>query len=68
MQQIKTTVLTLYQKAQEKGLSRAAQELGYKVEESGVFQEKDTFIKGIGRDANVVRFAFQNPIGSLANI
>ena len=68
LQQMKTTVLTLYQKAQEKGLSRAAQELGYKVEESGVFQEKDTFIKGIGRDANLVSFAFQNPIGSLANI
>lgn len=68
LQQMKITAITLYQKAQEKGLQKAAQEMGLVVEESGAFQEKDSFIKGIGRDANLVSFAFQNPIGSLANI
>ncbi|HPW24683.1 MAG TPA: hypothetical protein PLR70_02615, partial [Candidatus Syntrophosphaera thermopropionivorans] len=68
LQQLKMDSFTLYQKAQEKGLQKAAQEMGYKVEESGVFQEKDSFIKGIGRDANLVSFAFQNPVGSIPNI
>jgi len=57
LKQLKMDAFSLYQKAQEKGLQKAAQEMGYKVEESGVFQEKDSFIKGIGRDANLVSFA-----------
>ena len=68
LKQLKMDAFSLYQKAQEKGLQKAAQEMGYKVEESGVFQEKDSFIKGIGRDANLVSFAFQNPVGSIPNI
>lgn len=68
LQAFKANSATLHSLAKSIGLRAAADSLGYKVEESAIFQEKDSIIRGIGRDANLISFAFANPVGSLADI
>lgn len=68
LQAFKANSATLHSLAKSIGLRAAADSLGYKVEESAIFQEKDNIIRGIGRDANLISFAFANPVGSLADI
>lgn len=68
LQAFKANSATLHSLATSIGLRAAADSLGYKVEESAIFQEKDNIIRGIGRDANLISFAFANPVGSLADI
>ena len=58
----------LFELAKQKGLVTAAVELGMKLDETAVFQAKDAIVPGIGRDANLVKFAFDSPEGTLADI
>lgn len=66
LQAMKANAANLHNLAKEQGLEQAARNQGFNVEETTVFQETDTFIRNIGRDENLVKFAFANPVGSLA--
>jgi len=66
LQKMKTDSASLYYQAREKGLATAAREGGFKLEETPPFQETDVMIRNIGREPNLVAFAFANPIGTLA--
>ena len=65
---MKKQSLQLHELAGKKGLLRAADELGLEIQESGIFQAKDAFIPGIGRDAALSAFAFENEEGALADL
>ncbi len=67
-QAMKAKSSQVYELAKQQGLVSAAADLDLKVEESTVFQAKDTFVPGIGRDPGLVSFAFANPEGALANM
>jgi len=67
-QLMKTQTSKLFELAKQNGLVTAAGELGMKLEETGVFQAKDAMVPGVGRDAGLVKFAFDNPEGTLAEI
>ncbi|MBW6513481.1 MAG: peptidylprolyl isomerase [Candidatus Syntrophosphaera sp.] len=67
-QLMKTQSVQLHGLASEKGLVEAAAEMGLNVQETPPFQEQDGFIREIGRDANLISFAFSNPEGAVADI
>ncbi len=67
-QNMKKQSLQLHELAGKKGLLRAADELRLEIQESGIFQAKDAFIPGIGRDAALSAFAFENEEGALADL
>ncbi len=68
VQKMKSDSQQLYDKAKTEGLPAAAAALGFTLEETPVFQDKDSFIRNIGREAGLIRFAFENPVGSVADI
>ena len=55
----------LYEKAQENGLETSAEDLSYETTETREFYETASFISGIGREEEMIRFAFDNKIGKL---
>lgn len=67
-QNMKKQSIQLHELAEKKGLQNAADEMGLEIHESGVFQAKDAFIPGIGRDASLSAFAFENEEGALAEL
>jgi peptidyl-prolyl cis-trans isomerase D len=67
-QEMKSQSSRLHSLAGGRGLQKAADEMGMKVEETPPFQESDAFIRGIGRDPKLITFAFTNPEGSLTDI
>jgi len=58
----------LYEKAIEKGLEKAAEDFVYQVEETREFAEDANYIGGIGREESLIKFAFKNKIGKVAEI
>jgi len=67
-QKMKAKSSQVYELAKQNGLASAAAELGLPVEETAVFQAKDSAVPGIGRDAGLISFAFANPEGALADM
>lgn len=55
----------LYQLALKLGLPEAAKQMGLELQESQMFTESDPFIRGIGREAELINQAFEHPVGSL---
>lgn len=68
VQKMKSDSAQLYELAKLNGLEAAATALGMKVDETPPFQEKDGFIRNIGRDEKLITFAFQNPVGAVADV
>lgn len=58
----------LYEKANEKGLEKAAEDYVYQVEETREFAEDANYIGGIGREESLIKFAFKNKIGKVAEV
>ncbi len=58
----------LYEKANEKGLEKAAEDFVYQVEETKEFAEDANYIGGIGREESLIKFAFKNKIGKVAEV
>ena len=58
----------LYEKAIEKGLEKAAEDFVYQVEETKEFAEDANYIGGIGREESLIKFAFKNKIGKVAEV
>ncbi|NQV18725.1 MAG: peptidylprolyl isomerase [Armatimonadetes bacterium] len=58
----------LYEKAMEKGLEKAAEDFVYQVEETREFAEDANYIGGIGREESLIKFAFKNKIGKVAEV
>ena len=58
----------LYEKAIEKGLEKAAEDFVYQVEETREFAEDANYIGGIGREESLIKFAFKNKIGKVAEV
>jgi len=56
----------LYTKAKDLGLDKAAEELAYEITETKEIYESTKYIGGIGRNEELVKFAFDNKIGKLA--
>ena len=65
---IKNESSLLYTTAEITGLIPAAAKYDMTVQKSQPFQIKDRFIKGIGGDANLISFAFNNPTETLAKM
>ncbi len=55
----------LFERAEDIGLDKAAEELAYEVQETREFYEDGQFISGIGRDEGQIAFAFKNKVGKL---
>ena len=58
----------LYEKANEKGLEKAAEDYVYQVEETKEFAEDANYIGGIGREESLIKFAFKNKVGKVAEV
>jgi peptidyl-prolyl cis-trans isomerase D len=58
--------LDIYDLAVSTGIDSAASQMNYKVQETRDFFANATFISGIGRDEELVRFAFKNKVGKVA--
>lgn len=58
----------LYEKAMEKGLEKAAEDFVYQVEETKEFAEDANYIGGIGREESLIKFAFKNKVGKVAEV
>jgi len=58
----------LYEKANEKGLEKAAEDYVYQVEETREFAEDANYIGGIGREESLIKFAFKNKVGKVAEV
>lgn len=56
----------LFEKANDTNLETAAEELAYEIAESKEFYESSQYIAGIGRNEELVKFAFDNKIGKLS--
>ncbi|MBT4332246.1 MAG: hypothetical protein HOK80_01800 [Candidatus Cloacimonetes bacterium] len=56
----------MYEKAEDTNLEKAAEELAYEITESKEFYESSQYIAGIGRNKELVKFAFDNKIGKLS--
>ena len=66
---IEQKVESFKQKAEEMGLEKAAKlNENLKVEETDEFAEDARYIRGIGRQQELVEFAFNNEIGTLSDI
>ncbi|MDN5353914.1 MAG: peptidyl-prolyl cis-trans isomerase [Candidatus Cloacimonadota bacterium] len=55
-------------KAKEKGLEKAAAEMEYEVEETREFYENTSYISGIGRNPELVEFAFDGDVGDVSEL
>lgn len=64
-QNIQYLASDFYEKASESDLKKAAEELAYEVTESSDFYETSTYISGIGRNEELVKFAFANNVEAL---
>lgn len=53
----------LFQMAVEKGLDEASKDLGFQIEETREFNEKSTYISGIGKEQGLVKIAFKEKVG-----
>lgn len=56
----------LYEKAEEIGLEKAAEELAYEIKETQDIYESSNYIGGIGKNEELVEFAFDNKVGKLS--
>ncbi|MDD3050440.1 MAG: peptidylprolyl isomerase [Candidatus Cloacimonetes bacterium] len=56
-----------YALTKEKGIEAAAKEMALSVSETPEFYENATYISGIGREEALVKFAFDNEVGAVAN-
>lgn len=68
LRKLKIDSSALYELAKSSGLEEAAKQLGWELKETPPFLEQDGFIRFIGREPELVAFAFANPVGSLANM
>jgi len=64
---LETVAYDLFEQAEESDLETAAKELSYEVKETNEIYESSTFISGIGREEELVTFAFKNKIGTLSD-
>ena len=55
----------LYEKAKKTGIEKSAEDLSYEITETREFYENASFIGGIGREEEMIRFAFENKVGKL---
>ena len=55
----------LFEKAKKEGIEKAAEELGYKTEETREFYKNATYIPGLGRAPELVKFAFSKKTGAI---
>ncbi len=53
----------LAQRAEQDGLSKAAEELGLEVKQTGFFREGSSFVPGLGRASDAVLYAFSEKPG-----
>jgi len=58
----------LHAAADEQGVEKAAEAFGEKAEETRDFYEDATFISGLGREQELIDFAFDNKEGKLADL
>lgn len=68
VKRMKIVSAVLLRGAREKGLAATAHELGYEVQDSGMFSESDKLIPGIGQYPPLASFAFANPLGTVPDI
>lgn len=64
---LEVIVYDLFEKADETDLETAAAELSYEINETNEIYESSTYISGIGREEELVSFAFDNKIGKLSD-
>jgi peptidyl-prolyl cis-trans isomerase D len=57
----------VYNKAIDEGLDIAAETFAYEVAESREFNETSSYIGGIGQQESLVKFAFDNNVGSVSS-
>ena len=56
----------LYENAQNAGLEIAAEDLAYEIKETNEIFESSPYISGIGKNEELVKFAFDNKVGKLS--
>jgi parvulin-like peptidyl-prolyl isomerase len=66
--QIRIKAEEFYTILKKKGFEKAIETTGYKKAQSGLFDEKAQYISGLGRQDELVRFAFKNRVGAIPNI
>ncbi len=55
-----------YQRVQQEDFEKVAEDLKYEVKETSEIKESATYIPGIGRNTELVKFAFNNEVGTVA--
>ncbi len=50
------------------GIHEAAEQMDYRVQESGLFERDSHFIQGLGRFQEMIQFAFNNSVGDVAPV
>ena len=68
LQDYKINSARLHAEAQQRGLEKAANELGFELNVTPVFFAKEGFIPDIGREAKLITFAYENPPNTLSDI
>ena len=63
---LEVLVNDLYERANDTNLEKAAEELAYEITETKEIYESSLYIAGIGRNEELVTFAFNNKIGTLS--
>ncbi|MDP8221236.1 MAG: peptidylprolyl isomerase [Candidatus Stygibacter frigidus] len=58
--------MDIYNLAEEVGLDSAASQMKYEAKETREFYADATYISGIGREESLVKFAFDNKVGTVA--
>lgn len=58
--------MDIYDLAEEVGLDSAASQMKYESKETREFYADATYISGIGREESLVKFAFNNKVGAIA--
>lgn len=66
--QVKIDANALYDKVKNVGLTEAIKGTNYQLMETPEFYENARFIQGMGSFENLVKFAFSNKVGSLAEL
>ncbi len=66
-QNLSFLAMDLYEKASSSNLVKAAEELAYEASETSDFYENSTYISGIGRNEDLVKFAFDNKKGAITD-
>ena len=64
-QNMDTIAYDLFEKATKEGLEKVAEDLAYHVEETKEFFEGTPYISGIGREEEMIDFAFSHKVGTL---